>query len=396
MITYSGGFSKCIRVIILTLLLFLPAVFISAAQNHGSGKKLADICRGGKVTLKSVQEISLDTLPEEAPVKNLSSLFLFNNQLVFADSSSNVLFILSRDGQFIKTVGREGKGPGDLYIPTYLCVSKKRLVVYESGNQRFSFFSPEWTFLKTEKPSIKGIVQEMRALSDGRIIVDIRSSELNGEKNDVIEKRNLELFSSELAHIKTLYSEREKLYKPISKPRRMMLSNPFATVFSWDILPGDKLVAGFPSSYEFFIMDMNTGVKKKITRDWIKDDITETDKNDYFNSRFNMDSGALRRGASAIVRENTVFPSFKPAYKKIFAGQDGHILVFIFSKGGQKGLPGSCNIMDVFDREGKFVQQVTLSEGIQTFFFLPAGDCEFWSMVENDNGEHGFVKYKFL
>ena len=70
--------------------------------------------------------------------------------IVIMDGGDECLYEFSNKGEFIKIIGRTGKGPGDLLIPTSFNIDKNGdIYVYESGNQRMSIFSSEGKFINS-------------------------------------------------------------------------------------------------------------------------------------------------------------------------------------------------------------------------------------------------------
>lgn len=388
---------KALKIRNVLILILLEAFFVFAPVSaDGKEKNMLELYRKGRITLKPILEISLDTLPEAVLAKSLTALLQLKNQIVITDSSTNDLKFLTLDGKFIRTVGRTGKGPADLLCPNRLCLSKNRIIIYENYNRRFSYFTSGGDFIKIVPSDIRGTVRDIKSLSDGRVIVDVISGEPEKDSKDFSEIHSLELYSSEMVHIKTLHFQVEDRYKILIGPKPIPVAKPFSPMLTWDIIRGDKLVAGFSDKYEFFIMDIQTGIKKTINRETPNEEVTETDKKEHFNSKFNNDKGLIERGASKFYRNNAEFPRYKPAYQRIFTDWEGNILVFIYNQPNQSGLPGSANRFDVYDKNGTFIHRINLSEGVQTLFLTFIAKDEFWSIAEDDNADTRFVKYKIM
>jgi len=77
------------------------------------------------------------------------------SEYVVADYGNNCLYIFSHNGKYIKKVGREGQGPGDLLRPRYLFIDiYGNIYVYEGGNLRISIFSKEGKFINSFRINI--------------------------------------------------------------------------------------------------------------------------------------------------------------------------------------------------------------------------------------------------
>lgn len=389
------------KLIPLFFIFFLTICVFPASGSHSKGKQKTsgETYRRGTIKFKPVMKISVDSFPVDVLAKLLIAIVQKKNRLYVLDLRLCDIKVLNLEGKFIKTFGRKGKGPGDLLSPSYNCVSHDRLVIWEIGNRRFSYFSPGGKFIKIEKPKIKGRLENMKALGDGRIVLEIQRVEGNKEKKEIFEWRVLELYSPELRYLKTVYRQKESRYKYFINPRphrRMIL--PYQPRLYWDVLPGGKLVAGFSGEYQIKIIDIDSGQVKITSRAYSPVKVTEIDKKMYLANHLNYKGGKLKRGASKFVRDNIEFPPFKPAYKKIITDYEGHILVFGYSAFDQGKSDFLANSFDVFDSNGAFVNHVKFEDN-QEFHIekvVPVSGDEFWCLETEDEFDLIFVKYKAM
>ncbi len=64
------------------------------------------------------------------------------------DRRNNNVVVFDSKGEYLHSFGRRGQGPGDLYYPQNISISKNDIVVYEAGNNRIQFFNMEGKSLK--------------------------------------------------------------------------------------------------------------------------------------------------------------------------------------------------------------------------------------------------------
>ncbi|KPK93105.1 hypothetical protein AMJ80_06110 [bacterium SM23_31] len=70
------------------------------------------------------------------------------NEFVVLDKGNICLYIFTKYGEFVRMMGRQGQGPGDLWFPFYMNVdSEGNIYVYEWRNLRISIFSKEGKFI---------------------------------------------------------------------------------------------------------------------------------------------------------------------------------------------------------------------------------------------------------
>jgi len=66
-----------------------------------------------------------------------------------ADSGNHRVVVFDLEGNFIRTIGQKGQGPGEFNNPTGLCVDKdSQLAVADYQNNRIQIFDPEGKFLR--------------------------------------------------------------------------------------------------------------------------------------------------------------------------------------------------------------------------------------------------------
>jgi hypothetical protein len=378
--------------------IFLLAVCAHlASQPKQQQKTLGEIYRTGSIKFKPVLKISHDTFPENILSKTLISLVQKEDRLYVLDLRLCDVKILNLNGQFIKSFGSKGKGPTDMLSPYLTCFSKDRLVVWEIGNRRFSFFSPGGKFLKIEKPKIKGRLNNMKAFEDGRIILELERVEANKENKQIFEWLVLELYSSELKHLKTLYRQKESRFKYFLKGPYHRLRLPYRLELYWDVLIGAKIVVGFSEKYEIKIMDIDTGQTKSISRAYSPVKITEADKKEYLEY-FKDEGKQQKRHVNKFIRNNVEFPPFKPVFKNIITDNEGHILVFIFSSLDQGKSRYIANTFDVFDSSGTFVNNVKIEGNMELNIVkvISVSGNAFWFTETENDSDVVYVKYEAM
>ena len=103
-----------------------------------------------------------------------SGCIFHQNLFIVCNSKNSCLKIFDRSGKFLRKIGEEGKGDGQLNSPSGLCVEKcgdtHNILVCDRGNKRIVQFSVEGSFTGktvTELQSPAGIA----TTADGRILV---------------------------------------------------------------------------------------------------------------------------------------------------------------------------------------------------------------------------------
>ena len=87
---------------------------------------------------------------------NPYELRIYKDYYVVSDSKSNCLKIFSRNGDFVRKIGKKGQGPGELQDPYVVAVDEKTSMLYcgDQGNSRISCFTFDGEFKNIIKTSL--------------------------------------------------------------------------------------------------------------------------------------------------------------------------------------------------------------------------------------------------
>ena len=135
---------------------------------------------GGDASL--VPEASIGELdgPEEYLFGSVRSIAVDDNHNVYVlDGQARHVRVYDSDGTYLKTLGREGEGPGEFKVPMGVAISDGRLLVRDPANGRVQLFAletgehEEWKYLPSEVFMSTPLYQD----DLGRIYVDITEEE---------------------------------------------------------------------------------------------------------------------------------------------------------------------------------------------------------------------------
>jgi 6-bladed beta-propeller len=391
----NSSLSKAIVLFFFSIIILLTFFFpLAGIKPEPEQKTMKEIFQSGRIKFKPILEISHDSIPNRIMAKSFSKLIQGKGKLFLSDIGVSDIKMFNQEGKFIKKFGIEGRGPGDLLSPTWMNISNDNLVVYEIGNRRFSYFSMDGKFIKIvkPKPKLKGMIYKMRALDDGRFILETTWPEASKENRDIFEWRVLNLYSFNMKFIKELYRQKERHYKYFKNPgpfRRIIL--PFKPTLYWDTLPGGRIVVGFSGSYQLKIIDFDKNQQTSISRDYVPQEVTRADKELRLSFKFKKN-----KAYGKFYKENLEFPNYKPVFKQILTDNKGHILVFVFSERDQGKFNHGIFLFDVFDSNGSFINRVNVKNQDELLLknFTPVKGNAFWGTI--DGPDVKFIKYKAM
>jgi hypothetical protein len=382
--------------VLLLLLLFNPCVSGWTSNSRQKQKSLKNIYQSGKIEFTPELKITIDSIPEHVDAKMLGMYCIKGKYVYVTDPFCCDIKIFTTSGQFVKHFGQKGKGPGDMFRPFSLVFSVNNLVVWENMNRRFSIYDSQGDFIMNANPKYRGRVIDIKSLDDGRIIVEREASGwIEGKFEQYF---GLELFSKELVYIKDLYQKQilKNIFFRRSHRNQGNSIQPFAQDVSWDVLPGNKFVIGYSGNYQLEIHNTTTGKLHTFIHTYMPVKVNDADKIAFFESLGIMDSnGRLKKGADEFTRKNTIFPVYKPSFRKIVTDYEGNILVFVYKKEEEVKTQYKAKYFDAFDSKGNFINHVEIvSKGeINIYRLFSIKDKIFWS-IDADALDPSYIKYR--
>ena len=154
-------------------------VFISTAITSGQAvlvhNSIEDIeaCQG-KIKLELVRIWGGDKEDDENKFFNfpLSMAIDEKNALIYIlDQMEHCVKVFKSSGEYVRTIGQRGKGPGDLYSPfTVSLAPSGDIIVFELGSSRIQRFSPEGKSKKIIKIERQPLAQVYGITSKDEIV----------------------------------------------------------------------------------------------------------------------------------------------------------------------------------------------------------------------------------
>lgn len=139
----------------IVLLVYILFFFVNGNSLSSECNKQAHLIRNtmeeinnsiGKLSIQPVRVWGGDEEEDEHKFfRNVSWMTFENNRAIYiSDRESHLIKVFDPDGRYIRTIGRRGKGPGDLYRPGIMALSPNgNLWVHESGSRRIQCFTPK-------------------------------------------------------------------------------------------------------------------------------------------------------------------------------------------------------------------------------------------------------------
>jgi hypothetical protein len=319
--------------------------------------------RAEQIKIKTVDGIHVIENPKKpAPPEGVKSKMILKEELsigegefdedMFAeltsldvDSDGNIYILDRKDkkvkifdsaGKFVKKFGEEGQGPGEMYVPVSLQVTRNNeIVIGDAGNQRLAFFSLEGEFLREMSTAAKATALALPMIdSQGNII----GQQLVTSENQLL--REVRKYDSEMNTLFTIAS--------IDNTNLIQGKiNPFQVVIFYQLGKEDTIYISNPDEYEVKVINADGKLMKRILKDYDSVKVTEKEKEEFFD----------RVGeVPAQVKDRIEFPKVYPPYQNFTLDEQRRLFVRTFEKGKEEGE----FFLDVFDAEGRYIAKIPL------------------------------------
>ncbi len=385
---------------ILTVIPILSALWSAAnlfpTSSPAQEKRLAEIYKTGKIRLIPEITITDEAMNAKDFFAGASDVALDGKgDLYVCDGRANNIKKFSAQGKYLKTIGKQGQGPGDFNNPIEMEISGARLYVRELYNQRISVLDSEGNFIRSVPFPIEigTIWWRIAAIPGGRFILERERA--NYDDPNAPQECFIELYSLDLEPVKIIYQRKVRRNKYITEPQRTNVPIPFSPRVHWDVTPDGEIVIGFSEKYEVEIYDPVKGKLSAFSRPYKPVEVTAEAKDLFFRNMTAV-SGMMggptttQRGAPDFIVKNTEFPKYYPPYNDLKVDSEGNIWVRPYVANAAD----ASRFFDVFDRDGEFINRVRIEgEGLYPgrTAWTPKG---FWTITMTKDEEYKIVKYK--
>jgi len=145
-----------LKIILISILFCLNTAMLQGFDNLFE-KKLKHIKQFNPdkswVPLKFDDSFSLNFKGSESFIKSIASIAVRNDKLFILDNLRDKLLTFDTNGNFLKSIGRRGRGPGDLHAPYWMEIYQKKIYIY--NNNGIEIFGQNLNFVNRIRPFLQ-------------------------------------------------------------------------------------------------------------------------------------------------------------------------------------------------------------------------------------------------
>jgi len=336
----------------IALVFSLSLIFVSCQQPQNEWKGTIEVV-DGVVTVKNPEEpiyrgdvlnleedLSIGAFKgkDEYTFSQINDLDVDDNGNIYGiDNSSAHIRVFDSNGQFLRTVGRKGQGPGEMQMPLFVQItSQDEIAVYDYLTQRLVLFSLEGKYLRQVSAArMRYPVLPLRLDSCGNIVgIQIMAPPPVGGKDIGKYDPNFE----------PLFMIAQEKQNKNHKRGEFDIAMP---TLHCAVSPNGNIAWGNSSVYEMHILNPEGKRIKKIQKVHSPRAMTVKEK-----ERFEKEySEVLASGGSLN------FPDHFPAFMNIFVDDQEWLWVKTYER--VEGEEDSY-YFDIFDAEGKYLAKVPI------------------------------------
>lgn len=278
----------------------------------------------------------------EKSFSQLGSFVVNDDRIIYAlDFKEQKIKVFDADGQFVRSFGKKGQGPGELQMPTGLHLAPgNELVVDDALARKMVYFTKEGKYIRDVSYATRLALVNLLMDPFGNFIG--REMKLEGQEMffEIVKLDN---------EMKSLFSL-DKIGFPIPIPGSGNKINLMDMISIYQFDSSGNIYYGRNRDYEINMYTAEGKLVKSIRKDFQPQKITEEDKEEILSR---LDS--VPTAGAVNFREMFEFPKLFPPFQTFTLDENDRIIVRTWEKGQDK----DEFVHDIFDPEGRFISQFT-------------------------------------
>ncbi len=298
-------------------------------------------------------------------ISEVSFLTVDDHDNIFAvDIKEMNVKVYDSSGEYVRTIGRKGQGPGELNIPAGILITPdNQLLILDIINRRMSYFTLEGEFIRNvsiaDKTSLANPVMDDKG--------NMAAMEL------VLEGKQMFFYMRKY----------DKDLKPLFDVNKVEFKNPLAGKMNlFDVIQINvfdskgNLYFGDAKDYVIKVFDPEGKHFRTIEKKYNSTKITKEDIQQMLD--------AIPNVTGVNLKEMLEFPKYYPAYESFTLDEEGRLFVRSYKKGKEKDV----FFLDMFSTDGKYFSTLATKANPRVW-----KNGKMYSIEENDDGIKVIKRY---
>lgn len=341
--------------------------------------------KGKPSSLHLEEEFSIDTEKDNLVEVGLTDIGSYD-----VDSEGNIYFLQRResnldviikfdkDGNFSKTIGKRGQGPGEVQLPVLLYLTESNEIpVQDMNTYKLYIFDSIGNLIKETRIEIEESVGRFvfYPLKNGNYLKYGEYFDPESQHRQTI----LQLCDPKFEMIKEL--DRCDHGKVVAFTQEKKVFTPRVFIVR---VAGERIYVGHEKrEYEIWVYDLEGNMRKKIRKEYAPAEVPEAYKENW-------------RGNIGRYEKRLVFPDKMPPFHYFFLDDEGRLYVKTYEEGNNK----DEYMHDIFDSDGLFITRKSMPSYGPWIYpgdslnKAKAKNSHFYCIKEKESGFKELVVYK--
>lgn len=315
--------------------------------------------KGESTSLSLEQEYILDLEREDLSELGMSDIIGFDvdsesNHYFWTNiTSENYIYKFDEGGNFVKSFGRIGQGPGEIEEPNFLSVNDRDTIsVSDRWSHKLLLLDTDGTLIK----EIQLVSRDLFAAHLSNDYILVLNRDLDRDTRQILHQ--IILRNTDLEAIQTLH--KGEGFTNLTRAQRINGLNAFYNSwvwnicrghFSWGISQGKIYVPNEENGYEFLIFSLEGKLLRKIRKEFIPVEVSRELKERVMEKLTQEDMERYK------LKEKIYFPSEMPPFQYYFMDAESRLYVMTCEKGQHP----KDYIYDIFNPDGVFIGRTVLN-----------------------------------
>lgn len=305
-------------------------------------------------------------------------------RIYVADTKPNVIKVFSRDGELVRTVGREGEGPGE-FRAAFIAVQGAELVVHDPANARTSVFDTSGALLRSWSSSCC-YWSDIEIDGQGRIYVTLMSDG-RGTQVRYVRYRTDGTVVDTLAVQK--FGKESKNWPVGDGDRVMMITGiPFIPRAIATPTPAGGLLLAWNADYRITVSPDGRDSALIFGRAAAPEPVTQAMKDSAVERMVRTHTGAISEEMLRDAFDKSDIPDVMPAFTGMRGDPDGRVWIWADREDGARAR------FDVFDSTGAYLGVVPGPHSIGSWGSWAWTSDGAAVVIEDENGLPVVVRYR--
>jgi hypothetical protein len=258
--------------------------------------------------------------------------------ILVADYGNRRVQMFDKDGVYIRTIGRQGQGPGEYMFPGGVLFDTYGNIWIDAGRQMV-VFSKDGTFIRNVPLIARPLSR--KTLGPGGSLIGTLQPQLSPDGP----KLELVRIEPDGKTSRTIAEFRNEL----SQAKEAMAFHHYSTWIAFAPVSADSLAYGFSGEYKISFTDGEGKVSFILTKAEKPQAISSAEKDE------TREHGLYAQMGSYQKRAGVFFPDHRPSFAQLMADDAGRLYVLGHTSILEKDAPTR---VDVFSREGIFLYRM--------------------------------------